>query len=361
MKSKIVFLLVLLFSSSSFAYEWMLRKGYSSCIACHTSPTGGGIMTDYGKMVSSGISMNGVKEYVEPEWKTKIRLGGKVDHAAYLRLALLAGDRGDNIFPMQADYVLSYKHGNSTLIAQAGRAPGVYKRADAPQSEGEKYYFREFKVVHKISDNDYLTVGRQKQNLGILLEDHTAYNKSLNRFNVTDLATIVSYDRILDDYQYNISVFGPSYQEKVDNRESGASLSGRTLIGSSQLGIGALYGKSNSVKRMVYDVLFKYPFAKFLFMFDAMNTSRILESGKSISQSTHYMRLSYFPIDSVELGVVNEKATQETPYEIKADVYGVMANLIMTRNISLRVDVKGTQFAHESSFISMAQIFYNWW
>ena len=46
-------LALLLLSSSAHAYPWMIRHGYTSCMPCHTDPSGGaGALTDYGRAQS---------------------------------------------------------------------------------------------------------------------------------------------------------------------------------------------------------------------------------------------------------------------------------------------------------------------
>jgi hypothetical protein len=38
-----------LFTSSAEAYPWMIRHEYSGCVPCHADPTGGGLLTEYGR------------------------------------------------------------------------------------------------------------------------------------------------------------------------------------------------------------------------------------------------------------------------------------------------------------------------
>src|SRR5687767_13220640 len=40
------------------AYQWMLKHSYTSCNACHTDPSGGELLTPYGRMQSeAALSM----------------------------------------------------------------------------------------------------------------------------------------------------------------------------------------------------------------------------------------------------------------------------------------------------------------
>jgi hypothetical protein len=52
-------LLVLLAPRDAQAYQWMLMHGYSTCSGCHTDPSGGELLTMYGRMQSeSSLSMD---------------------------------------------------------------------------------------------------------------------------------------------------------------------------------------------------------------------------------------------------------------------------------------------------------------
>jgi hypothetical protein len=48
----LLLLLVLAVPSRVEAYPWMIRHDYASCAACHVDPSGGGILTDYGRAQS---------------------------------------------------------------------------------------------------------------------------------------------------------------------------------------------------------------------------------------------------------------------------------------------------------------------
>src|ERR1700720_2791062 len=48
-------LIASLFSSSAWAFPEMVRHGYVNCSSCHISPTGGGVLTQYGRELSREI------------------------------------------------------------------------------------------------------------------------------------------------------------------------------------------------------------------------------------------------------------------------------------------------------------------
>ena len=42
-------------SSQAFAFPEMVRHGYTQCTACHVSPSGGGILTSYGRELAAEV------------------------------------------------------------------------------------------------------------------------------------------------------------------------------------------------------------------------------------------------------------------------------------------------------------------
>jgi len=83
----LVALFVSLFPSRAHAYTWMIKHGYASCPVCHADPSGGELLTSYGRVqsdellrmkygkASDGSSHNELKaprlvRRATPEWKT---------------------------------------------------------------------------------------------------------------------------------------------------------------------------------------------------------------------------------------------------------------------------------------------------
>lgn len=51
----LVALFVSLFPSRAHAYTWMIKHGYASCTACHADPSGGELLTNYGRVQSDEL------------------------------------------------------------------------------------------------------------------------------------------------------------------------------------------------------------------------------------------------------------------------------------------------------------------
>jgi len=51
----LVALFVSLYPSRAHAYTWMIKHGYASCPVCHADPSGGELLTAYGRVQSDEL------------------------------------------------------------------------------------------------------------------------------------------------------------------------------------------------------------------------------------------------------------------------------------------------------------------
>ena len=111
-----LFIVYLLFNlNQAHAYPELVRHGYVNCTSCHVSPTGGGILTSYGRQLSAEILSSSAREgegdFIYgalglPEW---LDLGGDLRSVVTYRDTPLI--RQSQLILMQADLeaVLHYE------------------------------------------------------------------------------------------------------------------------------------------------------------------------------------------------------------------------------------------------------------
>lgn len=334
--------------------ESMFRLGYNNCIACHTSPRGGQFLTQYGQLISNSLSMT------KKDLKSK---SSNFEQDIKLRLAHVRTDFSNSTFPMQADYLTAFKIGKGQLLTSIARAPQRRSVSDAVEKPNtiETLYLRELKYLFSAFSKK-ITVGREMQNLGLTLEDHTVFTKSENRFNVTDLANVLSLDSLGKKINYSFHLFTPSFQEKASNREYGVKGEFDYTLGKYQFGAGALVGLGDSIDRILLNLNSKIRFTKqFLLQFEATLTQRSLELGNSFAQQAYLILLSFFPIESVELFSQIEKLKREEPFEVSNQRYGLGINLKLYTHLSWRTDWKRTQLSQRDEDLYISQLYLNWW
>jgi hypothetical protein len=344
-----------LFADKGLARESMFRLGYNNCIACHSSPRGGQFLTQYGQLISNSLSV-----------KKKELQGVKVSKLSQrvkARLAHVRTEYSNDTFPMQADYLAAFSLPKGQVLASLARAPQRNSVSDTVEEPStiETLYLRELKYLVSSMGKQF-TIGREQQNLGLTLEDHTVFSKSENRFNVTDLATVFSMDSLGKNFNYSFHVFAPSFQEKRTNREYGAKTEIDYTINMIQLGFGLLAGLGDSIDRYLMNVNSKIRFSKQLLMqLEGTFTNRSIETGGSFKQQAYLAILSYFPIESLELFTQLEKLNREDPFEVTTDRIGLGANLKLYTHLSWRTDWKRTKLSQRDEDLYISQLYLNWW
>ncbi|MET0591646.1 MAG: hypothetical protein ABW133_03030 [Polyangiaceae bacterium] len=109
-----LFLLVTFWEKPAHAYAWMIRNDYTGCNQCHADPSGGGLLTEYGRAQSDFLlrMRYGAPESYEPPRSAEFLFGlMKLPESVLLggdvRFARLAqrvnGQDASKIFFMQAD------------------------------------------------------------------------------------------------------------------------------------------------------------------------------------------------------------------------------------------------------------------
>jgi hypothetical protein len=78
-------ILFLVLITPTFAYVENVTNGYPNCMACHINPTGGGILTDYGRSLSSELmSTIKTKKFQDPFFGL-VKNGNRVKWGGHVR------------------------------------------------------------------------------------------------------------------------------------------------------------------------------------------------------------------------------------------------------------------------------------
>lgn len=166
------FVVSLLIGAKTEAFPDLIRHGYVNCTACHISPTGGGVMTDYGRALSRELlSAKGGEREAEflhgvlpPETLASwLRVGGDI------RVLQLHREDPDRIvgrtIPMQANVDIAAVSDRLTAVISIGK-PDAVRRTIRPVSP--MYY-----VLWNIRDEFALRMGKLTPAFGLHMADHT--------------------------------------------------------------------------------------------------------------------------------------------------------------------------------------------
>lgn len=300
--------------------------------------------------------------------KKQIKGGDRIAHALQGRIANVETELSNDTFPMQADYLTAFRSHESKfkVLSTLARAP----QRNAAEIEGvekpstiETLYFRVLKTIYQIDSQSFLSIGRDKKNLGTVDVDHTYFNKSLNGFNVTDLQNGISFNAISSKYGFEVTAFAPSFQEIKGNEEYGGVFQARLNFQKIQIGTGMFFGQTSSNRRGMGNLFLKLGGNRYYFLLDGILTKRIPKQGKEFNQLTGLGKFSLYPFygKDVEFYIAGEIARREEPFFVSEERLGLGSRLKLTSHFSFRLDYKRTFLSQNIENLFITQIYLNWW
>ncbi len=159
------FLVVLLaaVAPNAHAFTEFVRHGYVNCIACHVSPSGSGVLTPYGRQLSTTLMSSAGREnegaflygaVPAPGW---LRLGGDVRSVGIYRDTPQV--RNGRFLFMQADVEAAAVVGPWTADAMVG----LYNK----EAQSRRHY-----INYRPTDELSFRAGRFQQAFGLMAPDH---------------------------------------------------------------------------------------------------------------------------------------------------------------------------------------------
>jgi hypothetical protein len=183
---------------SAHAHSWMIREGYGTCAECHVDPSGGGLLTDYGRAQGEILlrmqheeraadwEPGSAKDFLWgvvplPDW---LALGGS-SRSAYL--ITQSGDVSTNRFiQMQADLRAHlevegfHAFGTLALAEEGARGALITSMPDM------NLVSREHWVGYDLDDRMLLRGGRMPLPFGLRVEEHTLFARQATQADVND-------------------------------------------------------------------------------------------------------------------------------------------------------------------------------
>jgi len=191
---------VLVWTSSASAYPWMIRKEYTTCNVCHADPSGGGLLTPYGRSLGvTEMDMKYKKGDDDPgkvgnflwgiELPEPLLMGGDIRSMGLL--AWQGGQQTTRFILMQADLQSQVSigrfrmNGNLGFVHEGALKASITRGDDLQQN---RLISRTFWMGVDIgTDNPVLLrAGRLNLPYGIRSVEHTAYVRKTTRTDSND-------------------------------------------------------------------------------------------------------------------------------------------------------------------------------
>ena len=242
---------------SAAAYPWyQLTSGSDHCGQCHVAPTGGGMLTPWGRSETGdtlarggdGAFLHGLVTL--PDW---VDIGGDV------RLAGLMDDTGSSngaelaAFPMQAELGAHITAGDFHVVGLLGvvgsvrSAPRAMTGISDPQTLPWLFSREHYVMWRPGDDGPYVRAGRFFAPFGLRLPDHTTYVRRYLGYNLLEEPYAISAGYMSMPSEIHAAIFISDPLQWAPRSEVGASVmyerqvgalvltgSGRATIGDGQ-------------------------------------------------------------------------------------------------------------------------------
>jgi hypothetical protein len=212
----------------------MIRLGYAGCQACHLSPQGRGLLTEYGKGIDDTHSARrGVYLTDEDRWR-------RLFHDVRLLTQVSSEAREQPERVTSAAARLWYR--NTTRLSHTFRVSGAVT-VDVPARSQEvttlqplptapQVFVRQALVEVTPHKNVYVAIGRDTLPSGVEIADQATYMRSRNVQGLTDVPTQAKMFWSTASFQLAPYVFGPSGHEAPGFRTGGVGvLAEKYLLG----------------------------------------------------------------------------------------------------------------------------------
>lgn len=244
----VVATILLLLPAIGFSFPDLTRHGYGNCTTCHVSPTGGGVLTTYGRELSREVlaMQSGEKEPYPfhgaldlPKW---LKLGGD---ARFLQLYRNTPTvKEGRFFLMQADVEAAV--GSPQLMAVV--STGVVEESkNEYESETRRYY-----VMGEVAPQVYVRAGKFMHSFGLNVPDHVIVTK--RGLGWDEGSETHNIEATYLGEQLNLSftaVFGKPDDKAADREQGGVAQISYFFANQYKIGMSLFTGSNDSLTRQI--------------------------------------------------------------------------------------------------------------
>ena len=286
----------------TYGYPEMIRHGYSSCVSCHVSPTGGGLVTTYGRSISKELlsrwSFEGEEEILHGAITNKsvvdsvngskdigLNIGGNFRYAQIWQNTQNY-NRGRR-FPMQRDLDLAFKAKAVTGVVSYG---AVYQPNLPDEVELRRLY-----LLWNVDDNHSVRFGRFVPNYGIMFSDHYTQIKQGLNLGFNNERNTLEVNSIFESWSANLN-FAKSLDSKpkIQQEESVVAALNYNISETMRIGINYWFGDFMGAKRDITGINALLGFTKSFYALSEFDLqSRKVDDGNKTKGIFYFQRFGY--------------------------------------------------------------------
>lgn len=293
----LVFSLIFSVYVDAWAFPENVRHGYFSCTACHVSPSGGGVLTPYGRSLSNelmstwGSTKNSGFMFSNPEDESKIQwLRQQIFLKGVQTYRNTPKVEKAKLIPMQADYEVGVDFEMFALISTFGF------RANDSSQDLKEFFSRRHYALYRFTDQVVGRIGKFMQSFGLNGPDHiTATRRGLSWDQGSESYNL-EMNYIGESFNHTLTLISNSLEEKSAKKDQGISLNSSYFWkNNSRLGLSAFKGGQSDHDRIVFGPYATISITEKLFL----NSEFFLQDKTVKSNSSHqkgyatFSRLGY--------------------------------------------------------------------
>lgn len=174
------------------AYPWMVHHTYTSCAQCHVDPSGGGVMTEYGRAQGEILlrthykPMEGDAGSIKDFMFGAVKLPQNVQLQADVRGLMIPDPAAFRAVLMQADLRGAVQFGPVSASASLGAVSAGARPAQVTGGDTWNLVSREYWVGVNAGKNWMIRAGRMNLPFGLRTEDHILDVRQATRTNTND-------------------------------------------------------------------------------------------------------------------------------------------------------------------------------
>lgn len=301
MRHMLLLFVLSLYGWNARAYPEMIRYQYNNCSACHVAPSGGGLLTSYGRSLSSEVLSTWGSE------KEAGFLHGLVDRESLEEWLLVGGDvravqvhkendvmKTGRFIKMQADVSLGLAREKWALVATIG---------DLDDDNWNPYSTSYYGMIRP-SDEVSLRAGRFMPQYGVYSKDHIAFVRSFLGFGLDGSRDTSELQWTGADWTSNLS-----YSKQINSNEPEEAFAAqvqRTFADTYKVTANYWRGHSSSMDRDLYGVWALLGFTKNIFWVSELDWQDKKVTAVTTKSFVTYQKAGYTLVKGFDLLALGE-------------------------------------------------------
>jgi hypothetical protein len=298
-----VLALLVLGTREASAYPYFVGLRAINCAECHYSPTGGGLINDWGRS-SRGVTFGGTDDW-SLHTDAKGYDGAGAPHLQF-DFGLDARAAGVLAGPSAAFFPMLLEVGGVTAYGPLEAYASITPRKGTPGGSPYLLFSREHWLLLRVASQMSVRAGRLVLPFGIRNPDHTQYVREDFGFDKWDQSYALEFDVSRDDYSLSAAAFaGDLTWAAADVQERGGVVRAALNLSDDRGFVGASLLASHSVARdrfagSVFTGLRPFDHG---YLLAEVAAQRLLagRTDSTLTTGAGYLRLGWFVTDAVDI------------------------------------------------------------